>query len=112
MLDASRGRPSRMSQLMSIPAPSLMSQLTHPSGGSVPQPQLRRRIAGSDTDPLPAELLDQAPENALRVEVLLGDLPRGAAVPAGSRPRLLDRCGSLVEGAKGKQALPGRKVRA
>src|SRR6187397_3314522 len=101
-----------MSQLRSIPAPSLMSQLIHPFGGSVPQPQLRRRIAGSDTNALPAELLDQPPQHVGGVEVLLGDLPRGAAVPVRIRPYLLDRADRLFEGREGDQALAAGEVGA
>src|ERR1044072_9508354 len=111
-LEAFSGRPSRMSQLMSIPGPSLMSQLVHPSGGSVPQPQLRRRTAGSDTDALPAELLDETPQDTCRVQMPLSDLPRRAAVPARIGADGLDRPNCLLQRGEGQQALTGREMGA
>jgi hypothetical protein len=44
MLSVSKGRPSRMSQLMSMPGPSLRSELIHPGGHQEPHPQWSRLI--------------------------------------------------------------------
>src|SRR5215203_6135334 len=110
MLSSSSGRPSRMSQLMSIPAPSLMSQLIQSSGGSVPEPQLSRRRACSAMDADRPELLDQTGKHPPGAEVLLGYLPRRTGVAGGHEPHLFDRADRLLQVGEGQQALPRRQV--
>src|SRR4051794_32724986 len=116
MLSSSSGRPSRMSQLMSIPGASLMSQLIQPSGGSVPEPQLRRLISCfcscSGMGAHRPQLLDQATEDPPGVEVLDGDLTGGAGVAPAVVAHLLHRRDSLLQIGEGEQPLAGRQVAA
>src|SRR4051812_30527633 len=101
MLSSSSGRPSRMSQLISIPGASLTSQLIQPPGGSVPDPQLSRRGACSAMGAHRPDLLDQAGEHSLGAEVLLGDLAGGAGVAPAVAPYPLDRLDRLLQGREG-----------
>src|SRR5690348_5768252 len=80
MLSSASGRPSRMSQLMSIPGASLMSQLIQVAEGSVPEPQFKRLISASAMSSHRPQLLDQATEDPPGVEMLRGDIARRAGV--------------------------------
>src|SRR3954447_10101982 len=112
MLSSSSRRPSAMSQLMSIPGASLTSQLIQSFGGSVPDPQLRRLTSPSGMSAHRPQLLDQATEDPARVEVLLGDLARGASVMPGVVAHRFHRGDRLLQSGVGEQALSRRQVAA
>ena len=94
-----------MSQLMSMPGPSLMSQLIQPAGGSVPDPQFSRRTPCSAMGPHRPELPDQIPQHLRGVEMLLGYFPRGATVPRKVADHILERREPPPPGSR-RQAAP------
>src|SRR5918992_829142 len=93
MLASSKGRPWRISALISMPRPCLMSELIHPGGVQLPHPQLSRLMDvcmglilvpfafNPDLSAGRANLFQHRAKDFVGVKIIRSDLPGGARMP-------------------------------
>src|SRR6478752_4460359 len=116
MLFASTGRPFVMSATKSISGARLMSELIQPSPTCEPHPQLSRRTASRSARAafrrrgLDAGGIEHVLQDAVRIEVLRGDLARRLGVPGPFSADLFYRRRSLVLTGEREQTLPRGQI--